>query len=301
VRSEGHSAGIEPSTGTLPKEMFGHASARVRLPHNVGQDELDDEEQRIAEVASKFVQASQMIGELSIRAISDAVERETYLARHCTEAQARVYEATVHNLQSTYDTYVKNTVLEANDRRLVALRGYTSIALHLLEAVTHLTHFHERHENDLRIESARRLLANVVDPAKVQASILNELLLGAQEVLEAGRPIATAVLADYTQIRELEVELPDGVHLHARPVALLVGVVAHHGTPVELEVGARRCNASSILEVLMAVGGSPEISVFIFRGDERPLRDIASLFAAGLGEGDRELPEGLAYLRTSPD
>ncbi|QDU70114.1 HPr family phosphocarrier protein [Engelhardtia mirabilis] len=298
VRSEGHTAGIEPSTGSLAADFVGHPTSRVRLPHNVGQDELSDEEQRIAEVASKFGQAAQMLGELGIQPISEPRVRQEFLARHCTEAQARVYEATVHNLQSTYDTYVKNTVLEANDRRLVALRGYTSISLHLLEAVTHLTHFHERHENDLRCESTRRLLAQVVDPVQVQATILNDLLVGAADVLEAGRPIAIAVLSDYTRIRELEVELPDGVQLHARPVALIVSVVNHHGTPVELEVGPRRCNASSILEVLMAVGSAPDVGVFIFRGDERPLRDIALLFGAGLGEGARELPEGLAYLRS---
>lgn len=297
ARSEGHRIGIEPSTATLPAELFSKPTARVRLPHNVGQDELSDDDQRIAEVASKFMQAAQMMSELGVAPIADPGRRLEYLARSCAEVQARVYEATVHNLQSNYDTYVKNTVPEANDRRLSTLRGHASAALHLLEGVTHLTHFHERHENDLRSESTRRLLADLVDPVAVQEVILNDLLVAVVDVLDAGRPIAASVLADYTQVRELEVALPAGVQLHARPVALVVGVVAHHGTPVELEVGARRCNASSILEVLMAVGSEPDVGVFVFRGDERPLRDIAALFEAGLGEAGRELPEALRYLR----
>lgn len=297
ARFEAHRVGIEPSTGTVAPEVFARPQARVRLPHNVGQDELADQDLRITEVASKFVQASEMLSELGVQPIEDARRRLEFLESRCTEVQARVYEATVHNLQSNYDTYVKNTVHELKDGRLRTLRGYASAALHLLEGVTHLTHFHERHENDLRSESTRRLLADLIDPQRVQAAILNDLLCAAVAVLEAGRPVAVSVLSAYTRVLELEVELPADVQLHARPAALIVGVVAHHDTPVELEVGSRRCNASSILEVLMTVGSEPDVRVFVFRGDERPLKDIATLFEAGLGESDGELPDALRYLR----
>ena len=48
----------------------------------------------------------------------------------------------------------------------------------------------------------------------------------------------------------------------------------------------------------MAVGSAPETQVFLFRGDENPLRDIQILFEAGLGEyGIDELPPELGYLR----
>jgi hypothetical protein len=68
---------------------------------------------------------------------------------------------------------------------------------------------------------------------------------------------------------------------------------------VELEVQGRKCNAGSILEVLVTVGASPEARQFVFRGDENPLRDIGLLFEAGLGEhGIQRLPAELAYLRS---
>jgi phosphotransferase system HPr (HPr) family protein len=110
--------------------------------------------------------------------------------------------------------------------------------------------------------------------------------------------VAEALLGDYTRVRELEVELPPGVSLHARPVALIVGIVTHFGTPVEVEIGGRRCNAGSILEVLMAIGAAPDSSQFVFRGDERPLEHIALLFEHDLGEGEVfDLPNDLGYLR----
>ena len=65
-----------------------------------------------------------------------------------------------------------------------------------------------------------------------------------------------------------------------------------------MEIGGRRCNAGSILELLVAVGSQPHTKRFLFRGDERPVRDIERLFAAQLGErGLETLPPELAYLR----
>ena len=98
---------------------------------------------------------------------------------------------------------------------------------------------------------------------------------------------------------ELVVELPEDLKLHARPASLVVGIVGHYGTPVELELDGQRCNAGSILELLVTVGSNPEARRYVFRGDENPLRDIGLLFQSGLGErGMDALPEQLAYLRS---
>jgi hypothetical protein len=56
-----------------------------------------------------------------------------------------------------------------------------------------------------------------------------------------------------------------------------------------MEVGGKRCNAGSILELLVTVGSQPHQKRFLFRGDERPVRDIQRLFAAELGERGLDL------------
>ena len=61
-----------------------------------------------------------------------------------------------------------------------------------------------------------------------------------------------------------------------------------------------RCNAASILELLVTVGSNPDEKSFVFRGDENPLRDIGLLFQCGLGEdGIDNLPSDLSYLRAN--
>ena len=267
-----------------------------RLARDLGDAELADERQHIAEVASRFLQASELLGGLRLKRIEEAGERRQFLAEICSEEHARVYEATVHNLQSAYDTHIANTVVEAQDERLWSLRGHASATLHLLSAVTELVHFQERHESEERSEQATRRLIELVSPDDLRATVLHHLLMPAEELLAHGKALAEELLPNYSELRELEVELPEEVSLHARPASLIVRIVNRFGMPVELQLGTHRCNAASILELLVAVGSNPDERIFRFHGDERPLSHIALLFEHGLFEGDRPVPRELEYL-----
>jgi phosphotransferase system HPr-like phosphotransfer protein len=296
LREEARLLGIELTPETFPESNFLPVVARRRLPRNVGQDDPIDDEQKIAEVASKFLTACGMLDELGVRPISDPLERRAFLKRACTEEQARVYEATIHNLQSTYDTHLQNTVAEAEDQRLARLRGHVSGSLHILASVTYLTHFFERHEDDVRSEEVKHRIGGLVSRAEVQSVILDLLVL-ANHILRDGRGVAEDLLPEYTNLQQLEIELAEGLTMHARPAALIVGVVSHYGTPVEMEVAGQVCNAGSILELLVCVGSHPDQRRFVFRGDENPLRDIRLLFESQLGENGLDaLPSALSYL-----
>jgi phosphotransferase system HPr (HPr) family protein len=298
LQSEMADLGAEPHLGNFSDVSFESVVGQERLPHNVDDEDPYDDGQKIAEVASKFVLACDMLAQAGIKPILDPAVRNTYLGRACAEEQARVFEATVHNLQSSYDTHIKNTSLEKQDPRLSQLRGLASASLHTLEAVTALTHFVERHESEIRGAATQTRLARLIDRSDVQERTLNRLLVSAALLMECGRPIAQAILPQYTDATELVVEIPDELMLHARPAALIVGIVSKFGTAVELEVSGQTCNAGSILELLVTVGSFPDVKIFIFRGDAAPLRDIAKLFQFGLGEnGIENLPDELSYLR----
>ena len=290
--------GAEPHLGNFSDVSFEAVIAQERLPHNMDDEDPFDDGQKIAEVASKFVLACDMLAQAGIKPLADSLERNAYLNDACAEEQARVFEATVHNLQSSYDTHIKNTSLEKQDPRLAQLRGLASASLHTLEAVTELTHFVDRHESESRSVATQTRLAQLIDRSEVQERTLNRLLVSAALLMESGRPIAQAILPQYTNATELVVEIPDELMLHARPAALIVGIVSKFGTAVELEVAGQTCNAGSILELLVTVGSFPDVKTFTFRGDAAPLGHIAKLFQFGLGEnGIENLPEELSYLK----
>lgn len=285
---------LKRGEGEAPEDR---SSRRFRLPHDIDLDRIEDEEQRIAEVAARFVEAAEVLSAAGIRRIDDPEQREAFLREVCTEEVARVWESTVHNLQSSYDTHVKNTLLETGDPRLPRLRGYIAAALHSLEAVTFLTHFTLRYDRGLRSDLADEVLQQVAPRVEVRDVTLNRLLVRARGFMEEGARIASELVPSYTTASEARLTLASGIYLHARPASLIVAVVQRHGTPVEFEVGGERCNAGSILELMMAVGSNPDAREFIARGDERPLRDLIALFAADLGENGLDaLPEGLRYL-----
>jgi len=299
IRRESREIGLENAEGSFPEEDFLPVLARKRLPRNVGQSDLLHEQQKIAEVVTKYLQARELLNEAGVRRITDEEELHTVFAKACSEEHARVYEATVHNLQSTYDTHVQNTVMEAQDPRLSRLRGFISPSLHLLQAVTFLAHFIERHETVIRSEEAKAKISKLIDRSEIESVAWNGFLYWADRFLGAGVDVAHELLPEYTNLVELEVELPPDLSLHARPAALVVGIVNHYGTPVEMEAGGKRCNAGSILELLVTVGSIPGLDRFVFRGDERPVQDIRLLFQHELGErGLEKLPEELGYLRS---
>lgn len=270
---------------------------RPRLPRNVDLEHIDGEEPRIAEVATKYLEAHAMLQRSGLNAQAGR-DRARVFSSHCTEEVARVHEATIHNLQSAYDSHIGNTVLESRDGRLPRLRGHISAALHLFQAITHLTHFVDRHESGVRSDILEERLATVVAREAVQELVLDVLVKWAQRFIASGAPLAEDLLPTYTNMTSLELVLADHLMLHARPASMLVSVVNHHGTPVEMELAGSTCNASSILELLILVGSNTEARGFTFRGDERPLQDIRLLFESGFGEGGLEnLPGVLDYLR----
>lgn len=299
VRAESQRLGVEITPESFQEGSFLPVVARKRLPRNLGEAMLVDEEQKIAEVATKYIRACEVLSQVGIRTIEDPEVLRGFFTRYCTEERARTYEATIHNLQSTYDTHVQNTVLERQDARLPLLRAHVSASLHLAEAITHLTHFVERHEDEVRSEEAKSRISALVPTASVQDLVVNELMVWVNRHMQSGYAVAAELLPSYTNVQELSVALADGLTLHARPAALVVKIVNHYGTPVEMEVAGKRCNAASILEILVLIGSNSKERRLVFHGDERPLRDIRLLVEHDLGEkGTESLPKELHYLRS---
>ncbi len=282
-----------------PTDSSGHVEAPRRvLPHNIDEEDIRDEDQRIGEVATKYVGASDRLAWAGERVVVGADSIRRTIVERFDEERARGYESLVHSIQSKYDTYVKGTAIEARNASLPRLRGHASAALHLLQMATHLVHFYERHENDIRFEAAKARIASLVDKADVLDRVVNFCLYFAARTLTAGKRFATEALASFLEVQKLELALPDGTTLHARPISLIVKVVQHHGTHVELEIDGESCSANSIMQMILLVGNRAGSRRLIFRGDTRPLSDLKLLFENNLGEsGTARFPEQIAYLR----
>ncbi len=272
--------------------------ARFRLPRNLDLASTLSEREKVAELATQYLGHLRTLDGLSKCAeFLETDDMRRYVLEVSDEEQCRYFEARIHNLQSMYDTFVKSTAVEADDPELKVFRGHVSLTLHLIECMTALVHFYERHENDIRNEETKNLVASLVEKSALLRVILNFCLFHAHRGLREGRVVADGMIARYTSQLRVTVVIPDGVTLHARPVALIAKVVAHHATPVNLEIGQAKAYAGSMLKMLMAVGANPGIRQVTLSGDSAPVNDLIALFRARLGEdGPGSLPDTLSYL-----
>ena len=119
---------------------FSDIESNKRLPRNVAEDEVKDEEERVIELCEKIKHISKLMNDSKISQIEEINELKLAVLQKYNENRARLHKNLIHNVQSDFDTYVKNTKLEAEHEELKILRGYVSMPLHLLEVSLWLVH-----------------------------------------------------------------------------------------------------------------------------------------------------------------
>jgi phosphotransferase system HPr (HPr) family protein len=272
---------------------------RHLLPRNLDEAEAVDERQHIAEIGARFLRVLETSRSLNLGTIRPRDSLAAFVAEHATEERCRWYESSVHSIQSMYDTFVLNTVVERDHPWLQALRGHVSVAFHLLEMATGLVHFYERHESDIRHVPARQAISEVVAQQDILDIAANICLRHAYLYVESASATANQILRTFVRQATMVLEMPAGVTLHARPLALIVQVARHYGTPLEISLDGESCSANSLMSLILLGGRHPRPHQIRVHGDSRALRDLEQLFASGLGEHGQALPEELDYLRVS--
>jgi phosphotransferase system HPr-like phosphotransfer protein len=273
---------------------------RRLLPRNLDEEETVDERQHIAEIGARFLKVLQTSRSLDLGFARPREVLAEFVATSATEERCRWYESSVHSIQSMYDTYVLQTSVERDHPWLQALRGHASVSLHLLEMATALVHFYERHENDVRHEPARQVISEVVSKEDVLDVAVNVCLRHAYLYVESASATAHQILRTFVRQASARLAMPAQVTLHARPLALIVQVARHYGTPLEIALDGEKCSAASLMSLILVGGRHPRPRDIEVTGDARALRDLELLFEAGLGETGARMPPELDYLKTTP-
>jgi phosphotransferase system HPr (HPr) family protein len=295
TRGEAERCGCEWSPLEID-EPDGPVQRRL-LPRNLDEDETVDERQHIAEIGAKYLKVLDTSRNLELGFVRPKESLAQFVQEHATEELCRWYESTVHSIQSMYDTYVLNTSVERDHPWLQSLRGHVSVSLRLLQMATALVHFYERHENDIRHEPARQAVSAVVPKQVILDVAVNICLRHAYLYVEGASATAHQILKTFVRQASTTLSMPEGVTLHARPLALIVQVARHYGTPMEISFDGERCSASSLMSLILLGGRHPRPTSIKVEGDSRALRDLELLFESGLGESGNALPPGLDYLR----
>lgn len=299
VAEEAVQLGVPVPDQAEPPQDSGEEFVRRYLPHDLEAEEANDEE-TVAAILSRYMELSSRLQRAENLRPKDELEALAGFVRNTyDETEARALETIVHNVQSAYDTHVKMTEIERANPGLRAFRGHVSLGLHLLEIGTLLVHFYERHESQIQHRAAKERIASLIDRKLVLHHAVFFALYHASTVLLAVRPLVSELLGRFVQQDQIELVLPEGGILHARPLSLIVSVVRHHGTAVDMVIGDQSTSANSIMGLIVFAGRHPDVRSIKFRGDRRPLEDLRLLFENGLGEdGTDHFPEEISYLRS---
>ena len=295
-----------PKTSFGPEDFPGTTTSEM-LPYSIEDEAKDVQKKHIVNIASEFLSISSKFDQLGFYEPYSNEEIHNVVPASVNEVEVRRFEMVVHNLQSSFDSYVIHGGFRFGDRRLKQLRSYFSVVFHLLQMMGRLLHFYERH---LHHEGYKNIykqvqdrLSTLVDRDQLLGITVNYGLFYACHYLSTGKDVAREILNQNIERGRIEVGIPMKLGFHSRPSLLVAKIVQYYGGQVELVIGEDRFDASSVLDIQWAGGKiqKENITRVVFEGDVRALKDIEILASANYGEDTMgkgvPLPKELKYLR----
>ena len=290
------------STADFPSVVTGEM-----LDYDIDDKDKDQQKKNIVKISSEFLNIATSFDQLKFYEPYTHKEIIDIVPHKVNEVEIRRYEMLVHNLQSSFDTYVIHGGFRFGNRELKRLRGHFSVVFHLLQMVGRLLHFYERHlyaagyKNTYKKVQVR--LSNLVNPKILLDRTINYGLFYACHFLTIGIELAQQILNENIERATIKVGVPIKLGFHSRPCLLVAKIVQNYGGQVELCVGADRFDASSVLDLQWAGGKiqKENLTEVIFEGDARTLKDIQILASVNYGEDTMgkgvPLPKELSYLK----
>jgi phosphotransferase system HPr-like phosphotransfer protein len=295
----------------IPEERFSAAdfpgiTTSELLAYDIDDQDKDLQKKNIVKIASDFLNITKDFDEFKFYEPYELKDILSIVPDIINEVEIRRYEMLLHNLQSSFDTYVIHGGFRFGNRKLKQLRGFFSVVFHLLQMVGRLLHFYERHLHEAGYKNTYKViqdrLSSLINPEMLLDRIINYGLYYACHFLTTGQELAREILNENIERTRIKVRVPQKLGFHARPSLLVAKIVQHYGGQVDMCVGDDRFDASSVLDIQWAGGKiqKEDLKEILFEGDTRTLKDIKILADVNYGEDTMgkgvPLPKELKYL-----
>jgi len=303
VKKESLRLGIEFPRGTLKEDLFREIYPQKRLPYTIDEEEDLNAQKIVAKIATQYINMVKKFeyfgwncGKSNLDDLKDTIPNKV------NEERSRELISLIHNLQSTYDHYIKHTPLESQDKGLKSFRGYISMPLHLLSVINWLSHLYQRHVHTTRHGSTSYEISAIIDGSNILDIMMNFVLFYTNRYLQTGKNLANNILGKYIEINTCKLKVPENLGFHLRPATLVARLAAYYGTKLCLIVDGREYDASSVLSITLAAGliARKGYKTVLFKGDRRVLQDLKLLSEYNYGEDERgnqtTLPPALSHL-----
>ena len=234
-------------------QRFGHLEQLPQgyLPQDRATRQINTASATVTHLASAFLSLAAESELLNRVAQLNPEEYPTSFPDPVSEENLRYLKYRFHNLQSLYDTYVAETVVEHLDADLLVLRGHISVIFHLLEIATELAHYYERHVDSQTGDTALRHRP-VVEPDALLKILMTYAITYASLYLVCGKRLCHDMLKRYAEVGQIKVPVPHYRGFHVRPATLVAKIALHYGSEVRMILDDEPYDASSPLDLFRA-------------------------------------------------
>jgi len=290
--------GLEISEELFSMDEFSEIESNKRLPRTILEDEVQEEQERVIELCKKYRKVAKMVKDMGVERNDDPDAFRHVIPSKLDEKLVRMFKELVHSVQSEYDTYVKNTLLEQARADLKNMRGYISMPLHLLEVVLWLCHFYERHEDDIRHGECKQQISRVVNKEVLLRQIFNFGFHYSKYYLQEGDKLVKNILMGFVENVRAEVPIPHPLGFHARPSTFISLIARHHEGELHMIIDEDKFNAKSVMSLLQAGGilADKGYQKVVLEGSRQAINDVKILAQNNYCE-EGEFPRQLSYLR----
>ena len=182
------------------------------LDYDIDDKDKDQQKKNIVKISSEFLNIAKSFDQLKFYDPYPYKEILTLVPNKLNEVEIRRYEMLVHNLQSSFDTYVIHGGFRFGNRELKQLRGNFSVVLHLLQMVGRLLHFYERHLHEVGYKTiykkVQTRLSKLVNPKTLLDRTINYGLFYACHFLTNGIELAQKILNENIERSSIKVGVP---------------------------------------------------------------------------------------------
>ena len=126
---------IEIPEGNYNQINFPGVLSGELLEYDIDDENIDQQEKNIVKIASEFLNIVKSIDYLGIYEECSMEEIKKMVPEKVNEVEIRRFEMLVHNLQSSFDSYVIHGGYRYGNRQLKQLRGHFSVVFHLLQII----------------------------------------------------------------------------------------------------------------------------------------------------------------------
>jgi len=295
-----------PETG-YNLSYFPGISSTQQLDHNIDDSNARAQQRKnLTLIAGEFLDVVKDFDQFAFYERYDLKKINDLVPGKINEVTIRRYEMLIHNIQSSFDSYVVNSQLEEENFKLEQLRSHFSIVFHMLQVMGRLLHFYERHLYDTGFKDVYKnvslSLSELIDPDVLLDRAVNFCMFYAWKFLSSGKALASIILNENMETSVIDVGIPKDRGFHSRPSLLVAKIVQHYGGEVKMLVNKDVFDASSVLDIQWAGGKikKEEIETVQFKGDLRALNDLKILAGVNYGEDHMgkgiPLPKELSYL-----